>query len=631
MKLLSKASHLGVPYVLENEIHRYIVITNKLSLLISGFTLIMFLGGLSFFGLLLSVKLSLCFALFFLVPLALNHGGHYNASRWMVAIIISIASVITSVFDKFEFTRLEELQYVIFRVTLLCSSVLPFIVFRLEEKRFWISAVLVNLIALILFDPIHNHFQVGYYQLGFTGPNYYFLNVIFIASFAILNGSTYFLKISFELSENKNQDLIKALSLQQNEVLKANALINEQRELLERENLNLNNELVAKNNQLVQTNEELIQHNNDLQQFSYTVSHNLRGPVASLLGLMILADKSTLSEQNKTLFEHLQKSVATLDTTIKDLSNIIDIRNAISKIKQRVQVKDEIDQILLLLQKNIDDNRVEFALSLQETDIYSVRSMINSILYNLISNAIKYRSEERKPLIQIRSFRTNDGICFQIEDNGIGIDLIKYKEKIFGLYKRFHTHVDGKGLGLFLVKLQTESLGGKVEINSTPGVGSTISIVIPDASNPDHQIIMDKEWGKLYYDAFVNTTFVIWKRALHVNEFKEFFQRCVEFNNSHQCPNWIAEIKKGTKADDDNEEYNRARMAFANEMKRTALKRLAYVISKENEPADFELYQKQLIDFYQGRIKFFKTIDEAMHWILTESAREKAAEYSPLK
>lgn len=631
MKLLNKASHLGVPYVLDNEIHRYIVITNKLSILISGFTLIMFLGGLAFFGPLLSVKLSLCFAIFFLVPLALNQGGHYNASRWMVAIIISVSSVITSVFDKFEFTRLEELQYVIFRVTLLCSSVLPFIVFRLEEKRFWISAVIVNLTALILFDPIHNYFQVGYYQLGFTGPNYYFLNVIFIASFAILNGSTYFLKISFENSENKNQDLIKALSLQQNEVLKANALINRQRELLEKENVNLNNELVSKNNQLVQTNEELIQHNNDLQQFSYTVSHNLRGPVASLLGLMILADKSTLSEQNKTLFEHLQKSVATLDTTIKDLSNIIDIRNAISKIKQRVQVKEELDQILLLLQKNIDDNRVEFEISLQETDIYSVRPMINSILYNLISNAIKYRSEERKPLIQIRSFRTSAGICFQIQDNGIGIDLVKYKEKIFGLYKRFHTHVDGKGLGLFLVKLQTESLGGKVEIESTPGVGSTISILIPYASNPDHQIIMDKEWGKLYYDAFVNTTFVIWKRALHVNEFKEFFQRCVEFNNSHQCPNWIAEIKKGTKADDDNEEYNRARLAFANEMKRTALKRLAYVISKENEPADFELYQKQLIEFYQDRIKFFKTIEDALQWILAESAKEKTTEQSLLK
>ncbi|NOS91884.1 MAG: HAMP domain-containing histidine kinase [Cyclobacteriaceae bacterium] len=630
MKLFEKAAHVGVPYVLENEIHRYIVITNKLSLLISSLTLIMFLGGLVFFGPLLSVKLSFCFALVFLMPLALNQAGHYNASRWMVAIIISVSSVITSVFDKFEYTRLEELQYVIFRVTLLCSSVLPFIVFRLEERRFWLSAVFVNLTTLVLFDPIHNYFDVGYFQLGFTGPNYHFLNVIFIACFTILNGSTYFLKISFENSENKNQDLIKALSLQQNEVLKANALINEQRALLEKENVNLNNELIAKNNQLVQTNEELIQHNNDLQQFSYTVSHNLRGPVASLLGLMILADKSTLSEQNKTLFDHLQKSVFTLDTTIKDLSNIIDIRNAISKIKQRIHIKDELDQILLLLQKNVEDNQVDVKLELEATEIYSVRPMINSILYNLISNAIKYRSEDRKPAIQITTSRSSEGIRFQIKDNGIGIDLVRYKEKIFGLYKRFHTHVDGKGLGLFLVKLQTESLGGRVEIVSLPGVGSTVNIVIPDAANPDHQIIMDKEWGKLYYDAFVNTTFVIWKRALHVNEFKEFFQRCVEFNNSHQCPNWIAEIKKGTKADDDNEEYNRARLAFANEMKRTALKRLAYVISKENEPADFELYQKQLIDFYQGRIKFYKTIDEALQWILIESAKEKA-EHTLLK
>jgi signal transduction histidine kinase len=626
MKWIDKVAYVGVPYVLESEIERYIVITNKLSLLISSLTVIMFLGGLAFFGPLLSVKLSFSFALVFLMPLALNQAGHYNISRWLVAIIVSVSSVITSVFDKFEFNQLEELQYVIFRVTLLCSSVLPFIVFRLEERKFWLSAVLVNSAALILFDPIHNFFNVGYYKLGFTGPNYYFLNVIFIACFAILNGSTYFLKISFELSENKNQDLIKALSLQQNEVLKANALINEQRTLLERENLSLNNELIAKNNQLVQTNDELIQHNNDLQQFSYTVSHNLRGPVASLLGLMILTDKSTLSAQNKTLFEHLQKSVSTLDTTIKDLSNIIDIRNAISKIKQRIYIKDEIDQILLLLQKNIEDNHVTFELALEQAEIYSVRPMINSILYNIISNAIKYRSEERKPVIHISSTRTNAGIRFHIQDNGIGIDLPKYKEKLFGLYKRFHTHVDGKGLGLFLVKLQTESLGGKVEIESAPGIGSSFTVIIPDAANPDHQIIMDKEWGKLYYDAFINTTFVIWKRSLYVNEFKEFFQRCVEFNNAQQCHNWIVEIKKGTKADDDNEEYNRARLAFANEMKRTALKRLAYVISKENEPTDFELYKKQLTEFYQGRIKFFKTTDDALQWVLTEAAKEKAVD-----
>jgi signal transduction histidine kinase len=623
MNYLYKTAHLGVPYLLENEAQRYIIIANKLSILICGFTIVMFFGGLAFFGPLLSVKLSLCFSLFFLLPLALNYGGQFNASRLVLTVSISFASLFTSIFDKFDYTRLEELQYVIFRVTLLCSSVLPFIVFRLEEKKFWISAVIVNFILLALYDPIHTFFNVGYFQLGFTGPNYSFLNVIFIGSFAILNGSTYFLKVSFEKSENTNHDLIKALSLQQTELLKANELVNQQQKILKEENAGLNKELIVKNNQLVQTNEELIQHNNDLQQFSYTVSHNLRGPVASLLGLILLTDKSTLSEENLTLFQHLLKSVSTLDNTIKDLSKIIDIRNTISKIKKRINLEEEIEQIILLLQSTITENKIDINIHLNETELYSVRPMINSILYNLISNAIKYRSEEKRPTLSITTLRVESVIKIVVQDNGIGIDIKKYKDKLFGLYKRFHTHIEGKGLGLFLVKLQTESLGGKIEIESLPGVGTTFTISIPEAINPDHQVIMDKEWGKLYYDAYINTTFVIWKRALHVDEFKEFFQRCVEFNNSQQCPNWIAEIKKGTKADDNNEEYNKARLAFASEMKRTNLKRLAYVITPENEPADFELYKKQLTEFYQGKIFFYRTVEAALSWIETEVAKEK--------
>lgn len=625
MNYLDKATNLGVPYVLESELQRYIIITNKISILVCMLSLSMFIAGLLFFGPLLSVKISLFFSLFFLLPLALNHGGHYGTSRMLLSIAISFASLFTSVFDKFEYVQLEELQYVIFRITLLCSSVLPFIVFRLEEKKIWIAAVLINLSFLVLFDPVHNFFNVGYFQLGFTGPNYSFLNVVFVACFAILNGSTYFLKRSFEKSEDKNQDLIKALSHQQNEILKANALVKEQQKLLEAENAGLNKELLEKNNQLAQTNEELIQHNNDLQQFSYTVSHNLRGPVASLLGLMLLTDKSTLSKDNLILHDHLQKSVLTLDTTIKDLSNIIDIRNTISKIKQRINLTDEIEHIKLLLQTTIAESNVDLRVMLSQSDLYSVKPMVNSILYNLISNAIKYRSDERKPIVIVKSTRTHAGIIISVQDNGIGIDLDKYKGKLFGLYKRFHTHIDGKGLGLFLVKLQTESLGGKIEIESLPGIGTTFTITIPIAVNPNHQIIMDKEWGKLYYDAFINTTFVIWKRALHVSEFKEFFQRCVEFNNAQQCPNWIAEIKKGTKADDDNEEYNKARLAFANEMKRTPLKRLAYVISPENEPADFDIYKKQLKEFYQGRIFFFVKIDDALIWIQQEVEKEKEA------
>jgi anti-sigma regulatory factor (Ser/Thr protein kinase) len=254
--------------------------------------------------------------------------------------------------------------------------------------------------------------------------------------------------------------------------------------------------------------------------------------------------------------------------------------------------------------------------------VYSVRPMLNSILYNLISNSIKYRSEERKPVIRIRSSLAGAFIKIEVQDNGLGIDIERFKEKLFGLYKRFHTHVDGKGLGLFLVKLQAESLGGKVEIESTPGYGSTFSIYVPDVSEANHQVIMDKEWGKLYYDAKKDIAMVIWKRALKAEELSEFFGNCVEFINTQPVANWITEIKQGTKAENDDAAYVRARMQFANELKRPSLKRLGYVIAKANEPPHFEEYKRQLIEFYHGRIQFFSTIQEAEDWIWADTQKE---------
>jgi two-component sensor histidine kinase len=298
------------------------------------------------------------------------------------------------------------------------------------------------------------------------------------------------------------------------------------------------------------------------------------------------------------------------------LGNIIDIRNAVSKVKQQVRFQEELDHIITLLQREVEKNNVSIDANFDNIkEIYSVRPMVSSILYNLISNAIKYRSPERKLKVSIKTERVDSFVKISVSDNGLGLDINRFKEKLFGLYKRFHTHVDGKGLGLFLVKLQSESLGGRVEIDSELGVGSTFNIYLADTINPDHQIIMDKEWGKLFYDATEDTAYVIWKRALTLVEFKEFFQRCIDYNNTQPCNNWIVIINEGTKAEKADEEYDKARMDFINEMKRSPLKQLAYVIARENEPEDYENYKKKLINFYQGRIKFFNNLAEGKNWI----------------
>jgi signal transduction histidine kinase len=623
MNLLATITYWGITSEVDLSTKRYVLIANKVSLLIVAFTLMVTLSGLAYFGLKPTVVIGFIYSFIFSIPLLINRFGLINISRFFISIAVGIAAEVVSVIDKLDAAHVEDYRYFEFRLVLICASLLPFVVFKLSEKKYWITALTVNFLCLSLYDPIHNLFHLGYYQLGLTGQNYPFLNIMFIACFAVLSIGSFFLKAGFEQYELKNSILIKKISTRQQEILNINELVERQRKSLVAENQLLNNELVDKNALLTETNQQLIQHNNDLQQFSYTVSHNLRGPIASLLGLLYLTDKEQLGEENSLLYEHIQKSVTTLDITIKDLNNIIDIRNSISKVKQKVDLQEEIDHVVNLLQKNIDDNHVIMEIDFQACkEVYSVKPMLNSILYNLLSNSIKYRSAERRPIIKINSSISGPFIKIQVEDNGLGIDIERFKEKLFGLYKRFHNHVDGKGLGLFLVKLQAESLGGKVEIESTPGVGSTFSIYVPDILEANHQVVMEKEWGKLYYDAQKDIAMVVWKRALKPDELSEFFKCSVEFMNTRPVANWIAEIKQGTKAENDDDTYDNVRMQFANELKRPSLKRLGYVISKENEPPRFEEYKKQLSDFYQGRIQFFASIEEAEAWIWADTQRE---------
>lgn len=477
VSLWQTLSYWGINPTYSSKEKRTILLSNRVCLLIAIFAAFLTVVSYSFFGLINSTKLGFSFTLLFLTPLLLNKLGHTDASRILLAIFLSIGSLVISVMDKFNYRILEEMQYFEFRLTLLTATIIPFILFDLIERKLWISALAINLICILLYDPIHEFFGVGYYQLGFSGPNYYFINFIVAATYLIIAASTYFLKYSFEKSEQENVDLINQLSTKQEELLLATSLVEKHRAELEQENLQLNSSLLQSNATLTEMNQELISHNNNLQQFSYTISHNLRGPVASLQGLFSLLNQKELGESNKELFQHFNNSIKALDGTIKDLSHIIELKNDVSSVRDKVSLPAELNQIKTLLQREIIEQEVTITHSFGVTEFESVKPMVHSILYNLISNAIKYRSYERPLVITLRSQKIGKQIQLEVQDNGLGIDLVQFKDKLFGLYKRFHTHTEGKGLGLFLVKLQVESLGGNIKVSSKPGVGSTFIIL----------------------------------------------------------------------------------------------------------------------------------------------------------
>jgi signal transduction histidine kinase len=453
--------------------NRHIVICNRISLTFFVLSALLVLVALSYFGWILTVYLGIALLPFFIFPVFLNKLGYTNVSRFFLITVANVLPLAASIADKFDVPgQLEQFQYFHLRFIIVAISVFPFVLFRLSERSGWIYGILLNYSCLLLFDPLHEIFGVGFYQLGLISPNYYFVNFIIILVFGVLVGGSYFLKNSFETSEAENTELISDLN-------KANQVIDRQRALLSVENKQLNDELLDKNIRLSEMNAELVGQNNDLLQFSYSVSHNLRGPVASLLGLLHLANREHASEEMRQLLGHINRSAESLDMTIKDLNSIIEIRNTIAKQIQLVFLEVEIEHIKVMLKKEIDDNQAIIETNFFFGDMaYTVKPMINSILYNLISNGIKYRHPERKPLIKISTQKVDDYLRIDIEDNGLGIDVERHRDKLFGMYKRFHTHLEGKGLGLFLVKLQTESLGGKVEIRSVPGLGTTFSVYL---------------------------------------------------------------------------------------------------------------------------------------------------------
>ncbi len=223
---------------------------------------------------------------------------------------------------------------------------------------------------------------------------------------------------------------------------------------------------------------ELTQNNKDLKQFSYITSHNLRAPLSNLTGLLnLIEDIPIENEELKELLDGFSKSTGLLNETISDLVNVIIIKDSPSIQKEEVVLRDVFENVfsqltfIIGLQKPI----LKLAFDSAKTLVIN-KSYLESILLNLMTNSLKYRDQNRQLKITIASHIEENMTIIEFTDNGIGIDLVRNKDKIFGLYQRFHNHTDSKGLGLYLVKSQVEAMGGAITIASEVGKGTSFKI-----------------------------------------------------------------------------------------------------------------------------------------------------------
>lgn len=223
---------------------------------------------------------------------------------------------------------------------------------------------------------------------------------------------------------------------------------------------------------------ELTKYNKDLQQFSFITSHNLRAPVANLMSLLSLYNRQKLDDPfNAELLNKFDECTHQLNSTLNDLINVLVIRSNPNADTEYVRFGD----IAELTRRNVQsllkaaEGELQTNFSVVEGTEYN-RVHLESIFLNLISNSIKYASPDRKLQISISSEITPEGVRLIFTDNGLGIDLNRYGDRLFGLYQRFHAGKQGKGLGLYMIKSQILASGGSIKVDSEPGKGTSFYV-----------------------------------------------------------------------------------------------------------------------------------------------------------
>jgi PAS domain S-box-containing protein len=225
-------------------------------------------------------------------------------------------------------------------------------------------------------------------------------------------------------------------------------------------------------------NKELNRINTDLDNFIYTASHDLKSPISNIEGLtsvLLTRLNPKLEKSEKELLNLIGFSVARLKQTIVDLTEITKVQKDADIAVELVLFKEVLEDVKTDIHQLIEESGAQIHTTFEVAQINFAKKNIRSILYNLLSNAIKYRSPDRLVEIFIQTKIKDNFVLLSVRDNGLGIRQDQL-DKIFMMFKRAHSHVEGTGIGLYIVKRIIENSGGKIEVNSQEGLGSTFTI-----------------------------------------------------------------------------------------------------------------------------------------------------------
>ena len=239
-------------------------------------------------------------------------------------------------------------------------------------------------------------------------------------------------------------------------------------------------DLYLQTQKLKDTQNEMIKKNAELEQFGFIASHDLKAPVSNIISLINLIESANgINENSKILFDKLKGAAEQMNNTIRTLNEVISLKQTLQFPRKTLKVSSILKDVLINIDDMLEESKVDIQENFSEIEQVEYPEVhFRHIIQNLVTNAIKYRRVEEPLVVNIQTKKTENGPCLIVTDNGKGIDMEKYGDKLFGLFERFHLDVKGKGIGLHMIKTIIENYNGQIHVESQAGVGTSFKVYL---------------------------------------------------------------------------------------------------------------------------------------------------------
>jgi PAS domain S-box-containing protein len=218
--------------------------------------------------------------------------------------------------------------------------------------------------------------------------------------------------------------------------------------------------------------------NRELEELAYVAAHDLKAPITNLNVLIeMINTQSIRGDKDIELFNKLKNNIEQVYKKVFALNDVINFKTTLNDQKKHLEFEKVFDEVKQSIPDRLKSTNANIDVDFSEcSEIEYPPLHLISILQNLLSNSMKFKSPDRLLKIEVKTIKRNESVHLLIKDNGLGFDAEKHGEKVFGLFKRLHTHEEGVGVGLYIVKSIVETHGGKIEVKSKPNEGALFTI-----------------------------------------------------------------------------------------------------------------------------------------------------------